>query len=96
MLLVALAPAAAGAWAASHVVTIERMAFGEMPQGVAAGDTIEWRNADLVPHTATSKDGGFDVVLLAGESRSVVVERVGRHAVVCTYHPTMTATLVVE
>ena len=27
---------------------------------VAPGDTIEWVNKDLVPHTATSRAGGFD------------------------------------
>ena len=27
---------------------------------VAPGDTVVWVNKDLVPHTATSKAGGFD------------------------------------
>ena len=89
-----LAPAVpAGAAAATHVVVIERMSFGAMPEGIVVGDTIEWRNADPVPHTATSRDAGFDAELAPGESRSVVVTVPGRHDVVCTYHPGMTATL---
>ena|SRR5688572_28193002 len=84
---------ACSAMAATHVVVIERMSFGTMPDGVVAGDTIEWRNADVVPHTATAKDAGFDVTLAPGASASVVVSHAGRYSVLCTYHPGMTAEL---
>jgi plastocyanin len=84
------------ALAATHVVVIERMSFGAMPADIVAGDTIEWRNADPVPHTATAKAAGFDVALAPGSSGSVVVAGPGRYDVVCTYHPGMTATLQVE
>ena len=90
---VATALPASAAVAATHVVVIERMSFGAMPEGVVAGDTIEWRNADPVPHTATAKDAGFDLPLAPGSRASVVVEHAGRYEVVCTYHPGMTATL---
>ena len=89
-----LAPAVpAGAAAATHVVVIERMSFGAMPGNVVAGDTIEWRNDDPVPHTATAKAAGFDVSLEPGARERVVVTVPGRYDVVCTYHPGMTATL---
>lgn len=95
-LALALVAPTAAVLAATHVVTIERMSFGAMPEGVVAGDTIEWRNADVVPHTATAGDGSFDVVIAAGEKASVVIERAAQYEVSCTYHPSMTATLVVR
>ena len=44
----------------THTVTIEGMRFQPETLTVAPGDTIVWVNKDLVPHTATSKAGGFD------------------------------------
>ena len=44
-----------------HSRGIERRTEGRADQGAAApGDTIVWVVKDLVPHTATSKAGGFD------------------------------------
>ena len=84
------------ALAATHVVVVERMSFGAMPAHVVAGDTIEWRNVDPVPHTATSEAAGFDAALAPGATATTVVSRAGRHEVVCRYHPGMTATLIVH
>ena len=44
----------------THTVTMEGMRFQPEVLVVAPGDTIVWVNKDLVPHTATSKVGGFD------------------------------------
>jgi len=92
---VALA-SSAPAHAATHVVTIAQMAFGAVPKAVRAGDTIEWRNADVVPHTATATDAGFDAQIEPGKSAKTVVKNRGRFEVRCSFHPTMRATLVVE
>lgn len=90
-----LAVLAGGAGAATHVVEIERMAFGPMPAGVVAGDVIEWRNLDLVPHTATAESVGLNVVLVAGQAGSSILSTPGEVEVVCSYHPGMRAVLVV-
>ena len=51
-------------------------------------------NKDLVPHTATSKAGGFDSqVIQADKSWRFTVRKKGDFAYVCTFHPTMKATL---
>ncbi len=44
----------------THAVTMENMRFQPESLTVASGDSVVWVNKDLVPHTATSKAGGFD------------------------------------
>jgi plastocyanin len=81
----------------THTVTIEGMRFQPDVLTVAPGDTIVWVNRDLVPHTATSKDGGFDSKeIQADGSWRYTIRTAGDFAYVCTFHPTMTATLRVE
>jgi plastocyanin len=78
-----------------HVVVIDKMEFGPMPTDVRAGDIIEWDNRDIFEHSATARDGSFDIDLKpASKVRSVATA--GTAAFFCKYHPTMTATLVVR
>ena len=44
-------------------IKIEKLTF--VPSQVTAhvGDTIEWVNADFIAHTATARDGAWDVVI---------------------------------
>lgn len=93
--LLALA-GAAQAVAATRTVTIEGMKFAPSSLTVRRGDTVVWVNHDLVPHTATAA-GTFDSQPIApNKSWSYVASKAGRHDYVCTLHPTMKATLVVE
>lgn len=88
--------AAAGADAPQvHVVVIENMAFTPAKLELRDGDVVEWQNRDLFLHTATARDGAFDVELAPGASARTVVAA-GTIAVYCRYHPNMTATLVVD
>jgi plastocyanin len=81
----------------TYTVTMENMRFHPQNLTVAEGDTVVWVNKDLVPHTATSKAGGFDSQVIAAEkSWRLTVRKKGDFAYVCTFHPTMTATLKVE
>ena len=92
-------PAAGVAGAANaaprvHTVLIEGMRF--QPQGltVAPGDTVVWRNRDMVPHTATSASGRFDSLDIApGKSWTYTVGATGEFDYICTYHPLMKAIL---
>jgi plastocyanin len=78
----------------THAVTMENMRFQPESLTVARGDTVVWVNKDLVPHTATSKAGGFDSQAIQAEkSWRFTVRKKGDFAYVCTFHPTMTATL---
>ena len=78
-----------------HRFEMVRMRFGAAPAGIKAGDIILWVNRDVVPHTATARDGSFDVTLAAGASGRSVVARIGRIEVYCRYHPAMRTSLAV-
>ncbi len=82
----------------THTVTIEGMKFQPEALTVASGDTVVWVNKDLVAHTATSSEAGiFDSKLIAPDkSWKLTVRKRGEFAYICTYHPTMKATLRVE
>jgi plastocyanin len=77
------------------VIVIDKMAYGPMPADVRAGDIIEWVNHDILEHSATARDGSFDVDLKPGASMRRKATA-GSVAFFCKFHPTMTATLVVE
>jgi plastocyanin len=80
-----------------HTVTMENMRFQPESVTVAPGDTVVWINRDLVPHTATSKAGGFDSqIIQAEEAWRVTVWKKGNFPYVCSFHPAMTAVLRVE
>jgi plastocyanin len=92
--LLALSPGEAAA-PKVHTVVMANMRFGPMPADLKAGDAIIWVNRDLVPHTATSGPGGFDVRLDGGARKKMTVPRAGSFLVVCRFHPGMRATLAV-
>ena len=83
--------------AKTHTVIMEGMAFSPEVITVAAGDTIIWINKDLVPHTATSSAAGFDSTIVeANKSWRYRAERTGDFDYLCSFHPTMTAKLLVR
>ena len=77
----------------THVVVIDKMRFGAMPKGVRAGDRITWVNKDLFRHTATAKDGSFNVDLQPGAKATVILRKPGAIPIICRYHPGMKAML---
>ncbi len=91
-------PAAAAAERSpvTHTITMAAMAFGAVPDDVRAGDRIEWINNDVLEHTATARDGSFDVHLKPGAKAVITVKQAGSFPFVCTYHPNMVGTLVVH
>jgi len=93
--LAAAAPFSNGVAAAprQHVVVIDKMRFGPLPNGIHVGDTILWVNRDLFQHSATARDGSFDADLPAGKSGRTVMRRAGAIAFACKYHPGMTGVI---
>ena len=79
------------------MVTIEGFEFRPPLVTVKLGDAVVWRNADLVPHTVSAKDAALDSPPIAnGGTFRFTAKRKGRFDYICTLHPTMKATLVVE
>jgi plastocyanin len=78
----------------THTVTIEGMRFQPDVLAVARGDTVVWINKDLVPHTVTAPTGLDSGTIDPGQSwRYTAGRKTGEIDYVCTFHPTMTATL---
>lgn len=78
-----------------HVIVIDRMQYGPMPTDVRAGDIIEWTNKDILEHSATARNGRFDVDLKPGASGRITATA-GMLAFFCKFHPSMTGTVVVK
>ncbi|MEM5433811.1 cupredoxin family copper-binding protein [Paraburkholderia diazotrophica] len=92
-----LLAAATQAMASTYVVTIEQMRFNPPTLTVHRGDEVVWVNKDLVAHTASTDAKGFDSQSIApNASWRYKVQKPGRHAYRCIFHPTMHGTLIVE
>jgi plastocyanin len=61
-----------------------------------AGDTIEWINKDVFAHTATARNGDFDVTLPPNQTVSFVLKKAGAVGYYCRFHPNMKALLKIE
>ena len=90
--LLLLSPAAVAA-PRTHLVVIDKMRFGALPGDLKTGDIIVWENRDLFRHTATAKDGSFNVDLPAGGKGRTVLQRPGTFAFTCKFHPGMRGVL---
>lgn len=80
------------------VITIKDFEFMG-PETVSPGATVTVQNDDSSSHTVTAEEGEevFDVVVEGGASETFKVpDEPGEYAYVCSFHPEMTATLVVE
>ena len=80
----------------AHRVDMRDVAFAPARVTAHAGDSVVWRNGDIVAHTATSEEGGFDVDVPPGGEGSAVMARPGSFAYTCRYHPNMMGRIVVE
>jgi plastocyanin len=78
-----------------YTVTLAGMGFGPTPENLRVGDTIQWVNADMFQHTATARNGAFDVDLPPKASARTVLRRAGTIEFYCRYHPGMTGRLTV-
>jgi LPXTG-motif cell wall-anchored protein len=78
-------------------VTISDYRFTPATVTVVVGDTVTWTNDGPSGHSATATGGSFDTgIFPAGESRSATFDEAGTFAYICTPHPNMEGTVVVE
>ena len=83
--------------AADQEVRISDYEFTPPDITVQQGDEVTWVNEGPSSHSATADDGSFDTgVFPEGESRSVTFEDVGTFTYICTPHPDMEGTVIVE
>jgi LPXTG-motif cell wall-anchored protein len=83
--------------AASTGVTISDFQFSPGTVTVNVGDTVTWTNNGPTPHSSTSSAGGWDTGILdAGSSGSHTFDQAGTFSYICTPHPYMKGTVVVQ
>jgi len=77
-------------------IVIEIVKFRFEPQSLTLrpGDIVIWKNRDIVSHTATAKDGGWDSgTIEAGGSWQTVITEDMLGTYICVFHPSMVASL---
>ncbi|MCK1719253.1 cupredoxin family copper-binding protein [Bradyrhizobium sp. 141] len=82
--------------AATIEITMENLVISPAEIPAKVGDTINWINKDVFAHTATAKNGDFDVTLPPKKSATSVLKKAGTIDYYCRYHPNMKATLKIE
>ena len=87
--------ASVSAQAATIQISMENLEIMPAQASARVGDTIEWSNKDVFAHTATARDGDFDVMLPPKKTGTLVVKKAGTFEYYCRFHPNMKATLTV-
>lgn len=96
-LLIIVIAVGAAAKSRTHTVALRGMKNVPATLVVNAGDTVVWKNEDVVPHTATDRGKSFDSGSIEpGGSWSYVANRKGTYFYYCAYHPNTKGKLVVR
>jgi plastocyanin len=93
---VALAVAAIPAQGATIQISMENLEISPAEASAKVGDIIEWINRDVLAHTATARNGDFDVTMPPKKTVRLVLKKAGSVEYYCRYHPNMKATLKIE
>ncbi|MEH2565739.1 cupredoxin domain-containing protein [Bradyrhizobium sp. AZCC 2289] len=91
--LLALGAMAVPAHAATLQIVMENLVISPAEASVKVGDTIEWINKDVFAHTATARNGDFDVTIPPNKTVTSVLKKAGTVEYYCRFHPNMKAVL---
>ncbi len=83
------------AHAATIQITMENLVISPAEASAKVGDTIEWINKDNFAHTATARNGDWDVTMAPKKTATLVLKKAGTIDYYCRFHPNMKATLAV-
>ncbi len=83
------------AHAATLQITMENLVIAPAEASAKVGDTIEWVNRDIFTHTATARNGDWDVTMPPKKTVTLVLKRAGTIEYYCRFHPNMKASLTV-
>ena|SRR5215468_481411 len=93
LLALALVGSAVPAHAETIQIVIQDLVFAPAEVSAKVGDTIEWVNKDVLAHTATARNGDFDVNLPPKKTITSVLQKAGTVEYYCRFHPNMKAAL---
>jgi plastocyanin len=76
-------------------ISMRDVKFSPVTVQVTKGGVVEWKNDDLIPHTATSPlfDSGS---LASGQTWRHSFKKAGRFPYACTFHPHMNGVVIVK
>jgi plastocyanin len=83
------------AHAATIQITMENLVIAPAEASAKVDDTIEWVNKDILAHTATARNGDWDVTMPPKKTVTLVLKKAGTIDYYCRYHPNMKAKLTV-
>ena len=83
------------AHAATIQITMENLAVLPPEASAKIGDTVEWINKDIFVHTATARNGDFDVNMPPKQTVTSVLKKAGTVEYYCRFHPNMKAVLTI-
>ena len=83
------------AQAATLQITMDNLVISPAEASAKVGDTIEWINKDVFAHTATARNGDWDVTMPAKKTVTLVLKKAGTIEYYCRFHPNMKAKLTV-
>ena len=81
------------AHAATIQITMENLVISPAETSAKVGDTIEWINKDIFVHTATARNGDWDVTMPPKKTVTLVLKKAGTVEYYCRFHPNMKAAL---
>jgi plastocyanin len=88
-----------GAFISAHAATIqismENLEISPAEASAKVGDTIEWINKDIFAHTATARNGDWDVTIPPKKTVTSILKKAGTVEYYCRFHPNMKATLII-
>jgi plastocyanin len=76
-------------------ISMENLVISPAAATAKVGDTIEWINKDIFLHTATARNGDWDVTMPPKKTVTLVLKKAGTIDYYCRFHPNMKATLTV-
>jgi plastocyanin len=85
----------ASAHGATIQITMENLVISPATTSAKVGDTVEWINKDIFAHTATARNGDWDVTLPPKKTVTSVLKKAGTVEFYCRFHPNMKATLTI-
>jgi plastocyanin len=89
----ALGAMAVPAHAATIQLVMENLVVSPAEVSAKVGDTVEWVNKDVFVHTATARNGDFDITMPPKKTVTSVLNKAGTVEYYCRYHPNMKAVL---
>ena len=77
-------------------IKMAQVAFAPTQVSAHVGDTVEWTNEDIVAHTATARNGAWDLMIGPNSKGTVTLKSAGTIEYYCRLHPNMVGYITVS